>query len=386
MHVADVTMFHAPQSGGVRRYLQEKHAWFAQHPAYRHSLVLPRGAAPRSADIAEVPSVPLPFSHGYRLPLGIRAAARALCGLKPDLIEAGDPYHLAWAALDAGRTLGVPVAAFYHSDLPGLAGKHLGARAERWAGAYVRRLYSRFDLVLAPSLAMADRLRRLGVPRVRHQPLGVDTGIFCPQRRNPAWRLRLGARRGERLLVFVGRFAPEKNLPELYDALGRLGPGYLLVLVGCGPRPARREGVRILPYITDPAELASLVASCDIFVHAGDRETFGLAALEAMACGLPVVAPCAGGLAELVDDDVGVAVPVKSAARLGEALADGIRELTARNAAPLRAAARRRAQLYDWARIMAQLVEHYRALLDRAPLRPPLWPPASTSPMASSKR
>lgn len=385
MHVADVTMFYAPQSGGIRRYLQEKHRWFAQHRQYRHSLVLPRLGAPPSQGIVEVPSVPLPFSSGYRLPVGIRPAARALRELKPDVIEAGDPYHLAWAALDAGQALGVPVVAFYHSDLPSLAGKHLGARAARWAESYVRRLYSRFDLVLAPSLAMADRLRSLGVSRIGHQPLGVDTRTFCPQRRSPAWRLRLGARRGDRLLVFVGRFAPEKNLPELYDALDRLGPGHLLVLVGGGAHPARRDDVRVLPFIADPVELASLVASCDVFVHAGDRETFGLAALEAMACGVPVVAPSAAGLAELVDDDVGVAVAAEPAHRLGAALAEGVRELAERDSGALRALARRRAQLYDWERIVPQIVGHYRALREPAPRRIPLWPPVSPPPVASSK-
>lgn len=190
MHVCDVTMFYASQSGGIRRYLQEKRRWLQTRPQYRHSLVLPSRAAAADECVMEVPSVPLPFSHGYRLPIATQPAVRALVALRPDVIEAGDPYHLAWAALDAGQALGVPVTGFYHSDLPRLARKLGGVPAERLAEAYVRRLYSQFDAVLAP--CMVERLRALGVGRVHRQPLGVDTAVFRPERRDEAWRTRLG--------------------------------------------------------------------------------------------------------------------------------------------------------------------------------------------------
>lgn len=372
MHVSDVTMFYASQSGGIRRYLQEKRRWLEARPPFRHTLVLPRLAVERGESAVELPSVPLPFSQGYRLPLARGPAVRALAGLAPDIIEAGDPYHLAWAALDAGQTLGVPVVGFYHSDLPRIVRKLCGPRGERLAESYVRRLYSQFDLVLAPSQCMADRLGALGVTRVARQPLGVDTRTFHPERRSPTWRLRLGAKREDRLLVFVGRFAAEKNLPDLYDAMDRLGPGHMLILVGAGkPLPPRRSDVRVVPYISDAERLASLIASCDCFVHAGDQETFGLAALEAMACGVPVIAAQAGGLAELVDDEVGAAVSAEPGRGFGAALAAAVTELFARNLGPIRAAARRRARQYDWERVLPEIVSRYAALRGGAmPTRP----------------
>lgn len=384
MHVSDVTMFYASQSGGIRRYLQEKRRWLEARPSYRHSLVLPRLATDGSESAVEVPSVPLPFSHGYRLPLARGAAARALAGLKPDVIEAGDPYHLAWAALDAGQTLGVPVVGFYHSDLPRVVRKLCGTRGERLAESYVRRLYSQFDLVLAPSRCMADRLRDLGVTRVCRQALGVDTRTFCPERRSPAWRLRFGAKREDRLLVFVGRFAPEKNLPDLYDAMDRLGPGYKLILVGSGALPQRRTDVRVVPFIGDAGRLASLIASCDCFIHAGDQETFGLAALEAMACGVPVVAVRAGGLAELVDDGVGIAVAPDGEIGPGDALAQAVACLFNRNQASLRAAARRRACQYDWECVLPELVARYAALRDGTLPRSASRLPVGTVPAPSA--
>jgi alpha-1,6-mannosyltransferase len=363
VHVSDVTMLYAAESGGIRRYLLEKRRWLRARPPHRHSLVLPSRAAASDECTVEVPSVPLPFSQGYRLPLARQPAVRALAELRPQLIEAGDPYQLAWAALDAGQALGVPVVGFYHSDLPTVVRKLGGLRGERLAEAYVRRLYSQFDLVLAPSACMAERLRGMGVARVQRQALGVDTRIFRPERAQAAWRTRLGVKPGDRLLVFVGRFAPEKNLPDLYDALARLGPGHQLVLVGGGALPARpRPNVRVVPFIGDAARLAGLIASCDAFVHAGDQETFGLAALEAMACGLPVIAPQAAGLAELVDREVGAAVPTDTGMPRGDAIADAVMELFARDLAPIRRAARRRALRYDWQRILPELVGRYVAL------------------------
>jgi alpha-1,6-mannosyltransferase len=364
MHVSDVTMFYSAHSGGIRRYLVEKRRWLQARPGYRHSLVLPRLAASGESTV-EVPSLPLPFSRGYRLPLARQAAARAMVALRPHVIEAGDPYRFAWAALDAGQALGVPVVGFYHSDLPRLVGRLWGAGCERLAESYVRRLYARFDLVLAPSACMLRTLRELGLERVERQPLGVDTQVFRPSRGGPQWRARLGARPGERLLVFVGRFAAEKNLPVLYAMLDDLGPGYRLVLVGNGVPPPARDELRVVPYIADPRRLAELMASCDLFVHAGDQETFGLAPLEAMACGLPVVAAGAGGLAELVDDSVGRSLPPGDG--LAADMARAVRELCARDLAPLRLAARLRAAAYDWEHILPQMVARYAALRGARP-------------------
>ncbi|CAL94405.1 glycosyltransferase [Azoarcus olearius] len=369
MHVCDATMFYSARSGGIRRYLQEKRRWLQARPGYRHSLVLPRLAAGAAECAIEVPSVPLPFSQGYRLPLMRESAVRALAELRPHVIEAGDPYQFAWAALDAGQRLGVPVVGFYHSDVPRLFGRVGGAQVERLAESYLRRLYSRFDLVMAPSACMTERLRELGLEHVVRQPLGVDTRLFRPRpaRNRKLWRGRLDAGDEDRLLLFVGRFAHEKNLPVLQAMMDRLGPGYLLVLVGNGTPPAAREDTRVVPYIAEPARLASLIAACDLFVHAGDQETFGIAPLEAMACGLPVVAARAGGLAETVDAQVGRAVPVDvppadNPEPLAAAMADAVRELFDYGLQPLRSAARKRAESYDWERILPDIVGRYAAL------------------------
>jgi alpha-1,6-mannosyltransferase len=290
LHLADVTMFWAAESGGVKRYLRAKHDFLQTTAHWRHTLVVPGTADDASNTVAVVPGVPVPFSAGYRAPLRCGPAERALRALSPDLIEAGDPYRLAWSALHAGARLQVPVVAFYHSDLPAFFRRLAGPAAEQAAAAYVRHLYPRFDTVFAPSRYIADKLADLGVARVELQPLGVDTRLFHPARRSLRWRAQLGLPRDARVLLYVGRYAPEKNLDVLCDAVDRLNDGTTLVTIGAGPTPPSGRHVRALPYEGDAHQLAAAMASADAFVHAGDQETFGLVALEAMASGVPWVA------------------------------------------------------------------------------------------------
>lgn len=360
LHLADVTMFWAAESGGVKRYLRAKHD-FLRSTHWRHTLVVPGIAEDATNAIAVVPGVPLPLSHGYRIPLRAGPAERALCALSPDLIEAGDPYRLSWAALRAGARLGVPVAAFCHSDLPAFFRRLGGAPAEHFAAAYARRLYPHFDTIFAPSRYVAQKVAELGVQQVELQPLGVDTRLFHPARRSLRWRAQLGLPRDARVLLYVGRYAPEKNLHVLCDAVDRLDDGTLLVTIGSGPTPPRGRHVRALPYEGDAQQLAAAMASADAFVHAGDQETFGLVALEAMASGLPVVACAAGGLGELVDEHVGYAVPRCSADDFAQAL----HALRRRDPVALAHAARRHAMHYDWRAVLPQLLRRYLALLGR---------------------
>lgn len=373
-HLVDVTMFWGPASGGVRRYLQAKRHWLAQRPGWRHTLVTPSNrltlVAERAGTAAhvELPSLPLPGVPGYRFVWSRRRAAEALRQLGPDLIEAADPYNLGWAARDAAQALGIPAVACVHSDAAALAGRLAGRLAEAQGWRYLRHLYGGFDLVLAPSAALCARLHAAGI-EAEHQPLGVDTRCFTPAARDPAWRQALGLGADQRLVLYAGRFSPEKNLPLLAEAVARLGPRYRLVLLGAGP--VRVEGALVLPFVQDPRRLATALASCDVFVHAGDMETFGLAPLEAMACGTPVVLRAAGGLAELADDRVGAAVPA-SPARAAAEFAAAIEATCARDRDLLGAAARARACAYDWSAVLAQLAGRYRRLLGRAALHAPL--------------
>jgi alpha-1,6-mannosyltransferase len=360
MHLVDITMFYAAQGGGVSTYLNAKARWLARRSRISHTILSPNvhsgGAAPA---LVEIPAIPFPGINGYRMPVSIAASARILEALQPDLVEAGDAGHCAWAALRAKRELGIPAVAFYHSDLPRLMSNRFGDLAMRGSRSYLARLYRQFDMVLAPSRLMVQQLSSMGIDDAVHQPLGIDIGVFGPQRRISTLRQHLRLPPGARLLVYAGRFTADKKLQFLIEAVRKLGRPYHLVLVGGGEALPQYPQITYIPFKRDQRVLARLLASCDVMVHPGDCETFGLIVLEAMACGLPVVAT-GGGVAELVDEHTGLVVPPDSAA----SLAEGIEEIFRRDLAALGANARRKAQEhYDWNLIMPQLLNRYAGLL-----------------------
>jgi len=364
MHIADATLFYAPRSGGVRRYLQCKRSHLQTLRGVRHTLVVPGLRSEAGPGIETVGAPRIPFSGGYRLPLRPAQWRDLLCRIEPDLIEVGDPYHLAWAALAAAERLGVPAVAFAHSDLSRLLASRLGRPAGKLADAYLRRLYAHFDLVLAPSRTVANHLQSIGVDHVDVQPLGVDGEVFHPSARDPELRARLGLPAGTRLLAFAGRMAREKSIPLMCRAVERLGNPYHLLLIGA--REQRRVSSRVteLPYQHDARSLAGLLAGADALLHAGQQETFGLVLLEAMACGRPIVGVRAGAVAELVDDDVGRLADTGSVT----ALAAAIEALYAADRERIGAAARARVERsYTWPQVFNTQLERYARLAQVCP-------------------
>jgi alpha-1,6-mannosyltransferase len=366
MHIVDSTLFYGPASGGVRTYLTAKGRRLSSRPGVSHSLVVPGARDGFAHGVRSVGAPPLPFGQGYRFPVRRGPWVRALVELAPDVIEAGDPYLPAWAALEAGRALDVPVIGFYHSDLPRLVALRLGRVSAGWARAYVVALYRCFDRVLTPSRAMARRLAELGLTRVHVQPLGVDLERFHPRHRDPGLRRELGVGDGTRLLVFAGRASREKNLGVLLKASARLGNTYRLLLVGPGMPRRVPDNVTVLRGFQCPEAVARVLASADALVHAGDRETFGLVVLEAMASGIPVVGVRAGAVAELVPDGCGLLAEPGSP----EGMAAAVRDLFAGDSQAMGRQARRHAAAHHgWDGVVDGLIGHYRAVTGLAAAR-----------------
>jgi alpha-1,6-mannosyltransferase len=369
MHLVDITMYYAAEGGGVSTYLNAKARWLARRSRVRHTILSPnvqtKGSSPA---LVRIPGIAPPGINGYRMPLTVRTPARQIEELQPDLVEAGDASQCAWAALRAQQRLGVPAVAFYHSDLPRLVEHRLGRMPAYLTRKYLAHLYCQFDMVLAPSRLMVQQLAAMGVPGVLHQPLGIDSTVFRPERRVETLREHLHLPSNARLVVYAGRFTAEKKLTVLIDAVRKLGRPYHLVLVGAGHELPRYPQITYLPFKRDQRQLARMLASCDVLVHPGDCETFGLIVLEAMACGLPVVATTGGGTAELIDDATGILTRPDCAA----SLAEGIDAIFKRDLVQMGAAARRKAQEhYDWNHILPELLQRYGGLLataDRAEL------------------
>jgi alpha-1,6-mannosyltransferase len=378
MHLVDTTLFYSPTSGGVRRYLNAKHDWYAQRRDHQHSLLVP---GPRSellrGEVSTIAGAIVPGTFNYRLPLTPRRWSSMLEALEPDVLEAGDAFHPAWSTLKVAQRLRIPAVAFFHSHLARLVGIRCGALIGRGASKYLSALYERFDLVFAPSLVMCDYLRSLGLKRVVQQPLGVDTAVFHPARRHLQLRESLGLRQDVRLLAFAGRFSAEKNIGVLHDAFARLGPGYHLLLIGGGEEKRPAPNITVLPYRRDSIELARMMASADALVHAGTAETFGLVAIEAMACGRPVVGVRAGAITELVDDSVGVTAERAS----GALMAQAVRDLYDRDIDALGRAARARVEAqYSWDTALREQLAVYASLSEKKRTLPEGWATASLRP------
>lgn len=320
LSVLDITEFYGDTTGGIRTYLRQKATYVESHPEYRHILVLPgsRDAITQSDGVRvyRLKGPMVPKQAPYRFMLATRSNRRIAQHEQPDVIEVGSPGLVPWIVRLAARGLDIPVVAFYHSNFPRVfspwpeRAPWIRRKMHDWAWIYAKQLDRHFAHTIVCSDFVGDDLKRAGIDRVTKIPLGVDLERCHPSRRaaRDAVRQRYGLPTGP-IAGFVGRFAPEKELdvllagwPEVYRKTGAI-----LALVGDGPVRHALEAqagdapwVRFLPYERDRSRLADFLAAIDIFVAPSSNETFGLAPLEAMATGTPVLTADRGGVSEQV--------------------------------------------------------------------------------------
>jgi len=195
------------------------------------------------------------------------------------------------------------------------------------------------------------------------QSLGVDLETFRPDRGDAAVRRELGIAPDARLLIFAGRGSREKNLGVLLETARLLGDTYHLLLVGSNMPRRVPENVTVIDRFCPAHEVARLMASSDVLLHAGDQETFGLVVLEAMACGLPVVAARAGALPELVPFHCGRLCRPRDA----RAMAQTVREIFYGDPRQLGRQARLHVEAhFAWDAVILGLLSHYHAVLGAA--------------------
>ena len=395
MKLCDLTQFYSPASGGVRRYVGEKVRFLRAHaPGDEHVLIIPGDHDECIGDDrARVYTIKSPLvsrTSRYRILLRLEAIERILEKERPDLLESGDPYQVAWKAVHSGAALGIPVVAFYHSHFPEAyirtTEKFLGHTITEFfidaSRRYIRSLYNRFERTLVPSPALGDVLTGWGVRNVFHTDLGVDTAIFQP-RPLPGENVRgvLGIPRDRTLLLYVGRLAPEKNTRTLFDAYRRLPPGrFHLLIVGDGTqRDALRSEIRArsasrsdaggrnpkseitwLPRCEDSGDLAALYRAADLFVHPGVQETFGLVTIEAQACGTPVIGIHGSYMDRIIHNDQTLWARENTPAALAAAIADTADAGLKTDAAALH---RRVAAQYSWEHVFTRLFALYREVV-----------------------
>ncbi len=351
MRIVRLANFVAPRSGGLRTAMRALGAGYLA-AGHEPVLVIPgREAADELTDHGRVVAVPgpvVPFSGGYRLLLGRGRLTSLLTELAPDRLEVSDRTTLRWTGAWARRHR-VPAVMVSHESVAGLLG--MAAKAP-WTGKLADALNGRtarqYERVICTTGWAAAEFERIGAGNLVRVPLGVDLEMFSPARYSQALRRRYAAD-GEALIVHCGRLSVEKK-PECSIAavaeLTAAGVPAVLVVAGDGPlrkRLQRRAAglpVRFTGFVGDRAALASLLATADVVLAPGPVETFGLAALEALACGTPVVVSADSALPEVVGA-AGVAVA-------GERFADGVRDALRWPEAARRAEARARAEEFGW--------------------------------------
>ncbi len=321
-------------------------------------------AAPTEHDgfpVHRVPAVMVPKINSLPIGLPQPGMTAAIRDFDPDVVHLASPFLLGAGGLSAALRLDVPAVAVFQTDVAGFAksyGLGLGTRA---AWAWTARIHQRAALTLAPSTAAVEALEQHGIPRVERWGRGVDIHRFTPTARRDDLRAQwLGGGPSNRLVVgFVGRLAPEKHVERLASLAG--DSRIQLVIVGDGPERANLE--RILPGAVFTgellgSELAQAYASLDVFVHAGEHETFCQAVQEALSSGVPVLGPDAGGPRDLVSHcRNGYLLPVD---RFSELLPSAVSALSDPAVRQRFGAAARRSVLHrTWPAVCGELIDHY---------------------------
>ena len=273
----------------------------------------PKVAEPAFAptgDLVGTPSVAMPFGRGeYRVPVGLgRKVRRDLAEFAPNIVHLSSPDPCAHAALRWAQEHGIPVLASVHTRFETYPRYYNMAFMEPLVVRMLRRFYNRCDALVTASQSMIDELRAMDMHHdISLWTRGVDRTIFAPEKRDPSWRRDIGLAEDDVAIVFLGRLVMEKGLDVFAEAIVRLrqrGVPHKVLVIGDGP--ARGWFEQALPGgifvgFKTGAALGQALASGDVFFNPSITETFGNVTLEAMACGLPVVAAGATGASSLVN-------------------------------------------------------------------------------------
>jgi phosphatidylinositol alpha 1,6-mannosyltransferase len=319
-----------------------------------------------SFPVVRVRSMAIPSYSELRVGLPGPWVKAAIAEHGAQLVHLAGPFVLGASAAATARKMNVPTVAVYATDVPAYAkAYHTGPLGEAFAWRRLRNIHNGVTRTLAPSSATASELHAHGIERVWLWGRGVDSVRFDPAKRSEKLRAEL-APRGELLVGYVGRLAPEKRV-ELLAQVDRL-PGVRLVIVGTGP--SEQQVRRALPGAAflgkrGGEELATIYASLDVFAHAGPHDTFGNTLQEAAASGLPVVAPAAGGPIDLVrDGQTGFLVPPGDATAMAAAVGKLVTDPALRLA---QGRAGRQWMLgRTWSALCDELIGHYEAVLEAA--------------------
>ncbi len=283
-----------------------------------YSPTIPNPDFEPTGDLVSVPSMPIPNRPEYRIPLHFSRRVRAdIEAFAPNILHISSPDRVSRQAAAWARRRGLPVACSVHTRFETYFRYYNLSFVEPLIVAWLRKLYRKCDALIAPSESFAQVLRE---QRMNYDigiwTRGVERDIFNPGRRDMSWRRSWGIADDMPVIAFLGRLVMEKGLDVFADAIDQLQRRKVpheVVVIGEGPAgdwfESRLPSARFVGF-QGGEDLARALASCDLFFNPSVTETFGNVTLEAMACGLPVVAARATGSASIVKDRVtGYLVP-----------------------------------------------------------------------------
>jgi alpha-1,6-mannosyltransferase len=404
MRYCDITFAYNEASGGIKTYINQKRKYLREQTDHTHCLIIPgkddRHEAAGRLHTITVTSPTVPGYEPYRLFHRPHKIRRALQNFSPHYVELGSFLlsprpAFAYRKKQRHANKQCLVAGYFHTDIAeayvagpvrkffseSLAEKNetavkrenpVAKLLEQGAETYFGSIFGKCDLLFAAGPDQIERLRSYGVRSVHEIPMGVDTELFSPGKRDPAVRRTFGADEETLILFYAGRLDREKQVELLVEAFVAFKPGFersMLLLMGEGPlkevlqrRSKKIQGLGILDYENDRETYAAFLASSDIYVTAGPCETFGLSVIEAQSAGLPVVGVAAGALRERVSEPAGRLGPVGDAAAFAENI-----EFVARNRASMGEAARASvlSSSFRWEDVFHRLTRVYEAASGR---------------------
>lgn len=320
------------------------------------------------AKIISLNGPPFPFYPELKINIPRPVVARSLKRFKPDVIHAINPAFLGPYGIYYARRHNIPLTASYHTDVTHYAKFYGLAVLTPTIWTYFRLLHNRADLNLGPSTYVRDMLIEHGFKNVHWWKRGIDTDFFSRGDCDPAMRARLtDGYPDDFLLIYVGRNSREKGLFDLRDAIFPR-KNVRLAIVGGGPAHDELKEYyagtpTVFPGYLRGDDLINAYRAADAFIFPSTTETFGLVALEAMACGLPVIAVKAGGIVDsVIDGENGLFYEQGKLEQIGP-LVDKLhydlpyRERLAENGW-------RHAQSRSWRATMDQLVDYYRMTIE----------------------
>jgi phosphatidylinositol alpha 1,6-mannosyltransferase len=335
-----------------------------------YSPTIDEPAFPPTGDLVSVPSFPFPGRGEYRFPLALSPAVRRdLKTFAPNIVHVSSPDVSGHRAVSWARARHVPILASVHTRFETYLRYYNMAWMEPVIEAILRRFYRRCDALVAPSESMAQLLRD---QRMNYDigiwSRGVDREIFHPGRRSLDWRREFGIGEDALVIGFLGRLVMEKGLDvfsDTIDELSRRQVPHKVLVVGEGPARGwfdARLPDAVFAGFQVGEDLARAVAGMDVLFNPSVTETFGNVTLEAMACGLPVVAAAATGSESLVDDHVsGRLVRPGAVHQFAEALKSYAEDASLRISHGAAGAAR--AQDFSWDRINQAVADTYLRLI-----------------------